>query len=98
RAATGSGGAWSYATALELLGATRWLRGDRIGALHDLEDAEALAASVGSTVTSQHARALRAVLLAADGDPDADRLVRPTENHSGTDEVDQLHACTRVLV
>lgn len=72
--AVGQAGSWSQSVALVLLANARWRRGDRIGALHDLEAAEAAARAVSARSNLAHIRAQRAALLAVDGDPDADAL------------------------
>lgn len=72
--AVGQAGSWSQSVALLLLANARWRRGDRVGALHELEAAEAAARTVGARSNLAHVRAQRAALLAIDGDPGADAL------------------------
>jgi len=86
---TGWGGDWSYATALQLLATARWMSGDAIGAVRDLEVAEAAAAAAGARSVQDVAMATRAAFVAAHqlgddpnpartptavGDPEAARL------------------------
>jgi DNA-binding SARP family transcriptional activator len=75
QSATTTGGPWSHAVALELLASARWSDGDRVGAIRDLEAAEATAGPLGADALVAMARALRAAMLAADGDPDAGALI-----------------------
>jgi len=70
-AATGVGSAWSYATALSLLAAARWTSGDGDRAVQDLAVAQQHARRVGAVAVADLARATRAAMLAALGDPDA---------------------------
>lgn len=84
-AATSVGGPWSHAVALDLLASARWRSGDRVGAIRDLEAAEATAVASGAAGTASSARAVRAVMLAADGDPEAADLARSLASASPSD-------------
>jgi DNA-binding SARP family transcriptional activator len=96
--ATGLGGSWSSAVALELLAAARWHACDRIGALADLEASERLAVQLGASSTAATAAAHRAVLLAALGDPQAHDAAERTRRYGAPVEAAELLALSGALL
>jgi DNA-binding SARP family transcriptional activator len=96
--ATGLGGPWSAAVALELLATARWYAGDRIGALADLEASERLAVQLGASSTAATAAAHRAVLLAALGEPRAHVAAERARRYGATVEAAELLALSEALL